>query len=124
VSDLLDHLRVLEAELHHPGSARSRERLEQLLHPRFHEVGKSGRRYTREGVIAHLSSLAERPDVVADEYAVHVLVDGCALLTYRSSEPAPEGGGRVVALRSSIWLRTPAGWQLYHHQGTPCPASV
>ena len=41
-------LQALEAELHHPGVRCSRERLEQSLHPDFHEVGRSGRQYSRE----------------------------------------------------------------------------
>lgn len=122
MDDLLRELRALESELHHPGAGCSRERLEALLHPGFHEVGRSGRRYSREVVIAHLASQPGQPDVVAADHAVHLLAEGCALLTYRSSHRAPDGTGTLASLRSSVWLRTAAGWQLFYHQGTPGPA--
>ena len=46
MDDLLTHLQTLEVELHHPGVRTSRARLEALLHPDFHEVGRSGRQGT------------------------------------------------------------------------------
>jgi hypothetical protein len=123
--DLLTTLRALEVELHHPGTGCSRQRLEQLLHPDFHEVGRSGRAYTRETVIAFLAAQARPPQVVSDSFAVALLAPGVALLTYRSAELAPGVGSGPVhhALRSSLWLHTPAGWQLRHHQGTPAAAA-
>jgi hypothetical protein len=56
VRSLREELRTLEIELHHPGTRCSRGRLERLLHPDFHEVGRSGRRYGRETVIVFLST--------------------------------------------------------------------
>lgn len=118
MNPLLDTLRSLEAELHHPGVRCSHERLEQLLHPDFHEVGRSGRRYTRETVVAFLAAQADPPEVQADAYALTALAEDCALLTYRSAHRS-DAGLVLPALRSSIWRRTPAGWQLFYHQGTP-----
>ena len=119
--DLLTHLQSLEAELHHPGVRCSRQRLEELLHPEFHEVGRSGRQYTRETVIRYLAAQETQPRVLASEYAVRVLADGVALLTYRSAHQEQDGKLALRALRSSVWLRTQAGWQLLYHQGTPEP---
>lgn len=121
MEDLLAHLRSLEAELHHPGVRCSRQRLEELLHPEFHEVGRSGRQYSRDTVIRHLAAQETQPQVVASEYAVRVLADGVALLTYRSAHQEPDGALSLRALRSSVWLRAQAGWQLLYHQGTPEP---
>lgn len=118
MNELLEHLRGLEAELHHPGVRCSRSRLQQLLHPGFHEVGRSGRPYTRDTVIDFLAAQAEPPQVVASDYAVTLLADDCALLTYRSAHRSPDGLGEH-AFRSSVWRRTGEGWQLYYHQGTP-----
>jgi hypothetical protein len=113
-SALLVELRALEAELHHPGVRSTRARLERLLHPAFHEVGRSGRAYTRETVIGFLETAGAPPTMDASDHVVHPLADGCALLTYRSTR-ASDG----VTLRSSVWLKTMAGWQLFYHQGTP-----
>lgn len=118
---LADELRLLEAELHHPGSTGSRKRLEQLLHPDFHEVGRSGHTYSRDTVINYLSTSSAPAPVESSDHAAHLLSENCALLTYRSAQASADGSPVNAALRSSIWLRTPQGWQLFYHQGTPMP---
>lgn len=121
MSELLAQLTRLELELHHPGVRCSRERLAQLLHPEFHEVGRSGRPYTRGFVIDHLST-HEPPTVEARDFAVQLLADGCALLTFRSAHRAADGSRIDAAWRSSIWQQGAGGWQLRYHQGTPTAA--
>ena len=118
MSPLLQELQTLEVELHHPGVRCSRERLEQLLHPEFHEVGRSGRSYTRETIVNFLAAQESQPVVASEEFSVAVLGPGVALLTYRSAHV--EQGARLVnhTLRSSIWLKVSTGWQLRYHQGT------
>jgi len=120
MDSLLDELKRLEVELHHPGVRCSRERLQQLLHQEFHEVGRSGKRYDRETVITYLVSQNLRSTVLSTDFQVFRLGETCALLTYRSA--TAESDERFVqnALRSSVWLRTLTGWQMYYHQGTPC----
>ena len=102
---LLDTLRALEVELHHPGVRSSAERLSQLLHPDFHEVGRSGRQYDRETIIRWLRVAPIAPDA--------------ALLTYRSAHRQQDGSLAHHTLRSSLWLKTSQGWQMRYHQGTP-----
>lgn len=117
---LLQALQALEAELHHPGVRCTRERLETLLHPDFHEVGRSGRPYDRETVVAFLLSPHDGGDrVEAFDYRVFPLGDDTALLTYRSHHVGADGAITLAARRSSVWRRTAIGWQLFHHQGTP-----
>ena len=118
MSPLLQELQALEVELHHPGVRCSRERLEQLLHPEFHEVGRSGRSYNRESIVNFLASQESQPLVASEEFSVSVLAPGVALLTYRSAQV--EQDARLVnhTLRSSIWLKASQGWQLRYHQGT------
>jgi hypothetical protein len=118
MNSLLLELQALEVELHHPGTRNSRERLEQLLHPEFHEVGRSGRAYDRETIVNHLAAQQTQPAVVSDSFAVSALGSGVALLTYRSAQVE---SGKPLAnhtLRSSLWLKTARGWQLRYHQGT------
>jgi hypothetical protein len=121
VPNLAADLQALESELHHPGVRVTRERLERLLHPEFSEVGRSGRQYTRETVIAHLAAQASQPEVVAKNYQAKLLSPGVALLSYESAHRSPDGTLGLRALRSSVWLQTNLGWQLVHHQGTPAP---
>jgi hypothetical protein len=115
---LLLELQALEVELHHPGTRNSRERLEQLLHPEFHEVGRSGLAYDRETIVNHLAAQQTQPVVVSDSFAVSELGPGVALLTYRSAHV--ESGNKLInhTLRASLWLKTARGWQLRYHQGT------
>lgn len=120
--NLTEELRALEAELHHPGVDCSRERLEQLLHPGFHEIGRSGQRYSRGTVINYLSTLPGPTALEADGYAAHRLAENCALLTYRSVHKSSDGAPAQAALRSSLWLKTGSQWQLFFHQGTPAAA--
>lgn len=117
---LLHELRSLEAELHHPGSACTRERLDALLHADFHEVGRSGRPYDRDTVIAFLlPHRATDYRVEAFDYRVFPLGAEEALLTYRSQHVSADGSVMHAARRSSVWRRTARGWQLFYHQGTP-----
>jgi hypothetical protein len=123
VHSILPELQALEVELHHPGVRCSRERLEQLLHPEFHEVGRSGRVYSRETIVNFLATQQVQPVVASDAFAVSELAPGVALLTYRSAHT--EAGDKLAnhTLRSSIWLRSTSGRQLRYHQGTPAAES-
>ncbi|HEY9223327.1 MAG TPA: DUF4440 domain-containing protein [Variovorax sp.] len=120
---LLQELQTLEVELHHPGVRCSRERLEELLHPEFHEVGRSGRAYSRETIVNFLAAQESQPVVASDAFSVSELSPGVALLNYRSAHV--EKGKSLVnhTLRSSVWLQTNAGWQLRYHQGTAAAES-
>ena len=120
---LLQDLQTLEVELHHPGVRCSRERLEELLHPEFHEVGRSGRPYSRKAIVDFLAAQESQPAVVSEAFSVSELSPGVALLNYRSAHV--EQGKRLVnhTLRSSVWIQTNAGWQLRYHQGTAAAES-
>ena len=118
MSPLLQELQALEVELHHPGVRCSRERLEQLLHPEFHEVGRSGRTYNRETIVNFLASQGSQPVIRSEEFSVALLAPGVALLTYRSAHVEQDVSLVNHTLRSSIWLKASQGWQLRYHQGT------
>ena len=119
MSSLLQELQALEVALHHPGVRCSRARLEQLLHPEFHEVGRSGTPYDRETIIRHLASLDAHPAVASDSFAVVELGPNVALLTYRSAHAEPGQSLANHTFRSSVWVKSAVGWQLRYHQGTP-----
>ena len=116
---LLDTLTALEVELHHPGVRCSQQRLSELLHPEFHEVGRSGRAYDRATCIGFLISEAASQNVESGAFALSSLGDGLALLTYRSAQRRPDGALHLHTLRSSLWQCTNSAWQLRYHQGTP-----
>jgi hypothetical protein len=119
---LIAHLRHLEEELLRPEVRRSRAALEALLAPDFVEVGRSGRVYDRDAIVAALANepadRSGRPVARIEAFAVRLLAPGVALATYRSVGGTPAGD--AVTLRASIWRREPAGaWRMTYHQGTP-----
>ncbi|MDH4050858.1 MAG: nuclear transport factor 2 family protein [Rubrivivax sp.] len=118
MTSLLQELQALELELHHPGVRCDRERLGTLLHPEFHEVGRSGHQYDRDTVISQLSSHPAQSNVVSDGFAVVELCPQVALLTYRSAHIELGDVLGNHALRSSLWVKSGAVWQLRYHQGT------
>lgn len=116
---LLAELRALELEIHHPGVPCTRERLERLLHPDFHEVGRSGRAYDRETVLRFLATRTAMPPVASGGFRVSRVDARTALLEFRSEELAADGSRRNAALRASIWVLGEGGWQLLYHHATP-----
>ena len=110
----------LELQLLQPQVRASAAELEKLLHPDFHEFGASGRAWDRSGTILALTG--ERPpaeDVPATAAGITGirLADDVVHVTYLSRRD------QRSSHRSSIWLRTGAGWRLYFHQGTLTPIS-
>lgn len=122
MDELFDELRRREVELHHPGVRLDETRLLALLHPDFHEVGRSGRAYDRPTIVRFLTDQGRSdtgpPDVVPDQFAVRPLGPDAALLTYRAAHRQPDGSLTRHTLRSSVWLREAGQWQLLYHQGT------
>ena len=106
-----------ELSLHRPEVRTSRELAGALLDPEFAEVGRSGRRWDREAILAELPSMASGgPGAkieVRDMRGV-LLAPGLVHLTYTT-----EVGG-LRALRSALWRRDGEGrWRTFYHQGTP-----
>jgi hypothetical protein len=118
--DLLRWLRVLEVALHQPTTRGDAVRLRELLHPRFREIGRSGREYSRDDVLAALVDQQQSGEVVSEDYRLDQLSERLALLTYRSAHLTANGTLEGHSLRSSLWeLTEGGGWQLRFHQGTP-----
>jgi len=105
----------LELRLLQPGIRAEPGEVEALLHPDFSEFGASGRQWGRTEIVAALAAEqpgGEEPLITATEMSGTRLADDVIHLTYVSQR------GDRRARRSSIWLRTPAGWRVYFHQGT------
>ncbi|MET9804188.1 nuclear transport factor 2 family protein [Streptomyces sp. NPDC006368] len=110
-----------ELRLADPAVRASRAEAARLLHPDFVEVGASGRRWTRDEMLAELPEMAgsseDGPRYEISGLTGTQLATDVVHLTYESVI-----AGRR-ARRSSLWRRRScpegAGWQLYHHQATP-----
>lgn len=103
-----------ERRLLTPSVRRSAVAVSALLHPDFHEFGASGRRWTREAIIAALES--EPPEATAPEVAdlrAVRLAESVIQVTYVTRRP------ERAALRSSLWRKDADGtWLMCFHQGT------
>jgi hypothetical protein len=123
---LKDTLVALEVALHQGAVRSDRARMEALLHPEFVEFGRSGTLWTRAATLDEFAApgaAAGAPMIHAQDFVLHELADGLALLTYRSAHVAPDGTRSRFTLRSSLWQCAADGaWQLRFHQGTPTDA--
>lgn len=119
---LSEVLRELETRLHQPGIRRDRAALGALLHPCFHEFGRSGDTFTREQTLAEFDEQPQSYEIWAQSYEVQELTQDLALLTYKSAHLNSEGQLERYTNRSSLWQLTQDRWLLRFHQGTPTHA--
>ena len=116
MADIKRELKDLEESLWRPQTRCDVRYMNTVLAPEFIEFGQSGRVYDRDAIlsapIANFNAKLPLP-----EFAVRMLTDDLALVTYRSEVQYGEELQR--ANRSSVWRRGIAGWRLEFHQGTP-----
>ncbi|MEM7670664.1 MAG: DUF4440 domain-containing protein [Pseudomonadota bacterium] len=93
--------------------------MERLVSAGFREFGKSGRRYTRDDIIADTSEDAKIAAVLHNLTCDPVTED-VTLVTYICE--LDRGGKSEWSNRSSLWQKTSGKWQLHFHQGTPTEA--
>jgi ribonuclease HI len=85
--------------------------VEALLHPDWSEVGRSGRRWSREEMLAAIGPL--RDAATLEVVSVESVGSAAVLLVWRSV------AGTESTLRSSLWVRSGGSWRQLFHQGTP-----
>lgn len=110
-----NELRLLRPEVRNTASE-----VERLLHPDFVEFGASGRRWSRDDMVAAIGSMFADDDApTAREVEAVRLAESVVLVTYVTEGP------RGRARRSSVWRKASDGaWQVYFHQGTPVTTST
>ncbi|WP_242155463.1 nuclear transport factor 2 family protein [Pseudomonas sp. ArH3a] len=114
---LEQHLFALEQALQQCTTRSDTERLAQLLAHDFVEFGASGNVWgSKAEVIAGLKDEVFSARRMT-EFAVKLLGQGLALVTYRCHR---EGVGD--SLRSSVWREEEGQWRMVFHQGTPAAA--
>ncbi len=112
---VLQELQRLEPLFHAAHPDATPPDFEQLVAPEFWEIGASGNRYSRAFALKVLTERVEQPDTASwqtDGFGIAEVGADHYLLTYTLYQP-----GRVTR-RSSIWRRSPSGWQVVYHQGT------
>jgi len=111
----IKRLRELEESMWRPDTRFDKEYMEQTLSPDFFEFGRSGRVYNREDTLT-APSQEIKARLPLKDFSVHEIAEGVALVTYVS---IIEGEKVLIGNRSSIWVKTPNGWKMRFHQGTP-----
>lgn len=110
-AELLTHLSDLELRAMRAAGSDNAS-IEALLADDFFELGRSGARWNKAGILAMQRTAGTHAE--ASGFALTRLGAEHALLTYISTVPG--GGNRT--LRSSIWRHSVRGWQMVFHQGT------
>jgi hypothetical protein len=112
---ILEELKSREPIFHHPEFGTTRADFEGMMAPGFWEVGASGRRYSKEFVLAELqrryASAYADPWETRDSHC-RQLAEDVYLLTYSLLQPDR------TTRRATIWQKTPIGWKIVFHQGT------
>ena len=111
----MDVAAALEAEvmLLDPLVRASRAAVEGLLDADFTELGRSGRLWTRDELLAAIQGFAPTADVTVHDVTGLRVADGVVLVTYVTER----AGERTY--RSSLWSRASGGWKILHHQASP-----
>jgi hypothetical protein len=115
---ILEELRLREPIFHTPAFGLTAEEFQRSTAPGYWEVGASGRRYSRELILAWAGEMPEH-FVDAGQAGWHTEDFGMLQLgpeTYLVTYTLDQNGRRTR--RSTIWRRGEDGWRILYHQGT------
>lgn len=110
--ELEEQFYVLETSLFKKEFLNDKKYLEDILHNDFMEIGKNGSVYHKKDTIEALYDSDDRKiDIKC--FSVRIVSLSMFIVNYISIH---EDGSKVY--RTSIWMDTLLGRQLYYHQGT------
>jgi hypothetical protein len=109
----------LERMLLDPAVRSDPARVSALLADDFVEFGASGRVWSRDEILVELAAegAAWTPPAV-ENFALRLISENAALVTYRTMRPDAAPGSSTVSLRSSLWIKESGSWKISFHQGT------
>jgi hypothetical protein len=113
---ILAELSSREPIFHRPELGTSRADFEHMMVEDYWEVGASGRRYSRDFVLAELEKRFAAPhnDLwETRDFHCRKLSSDTYLLTYTLLQD-----NLRLTRRSTIWRSTADGWKIVYHQGT------
>jgi hypothetical protein len=113
---ILEELKAREPIFHRPEFGTTRADFENMMHPGFWEIGASGRRYSREYILAELERRQQHPaeDLwQTSDFHCRMLAPDIYLLTYTLIQNKIR-----KTRRSTLWQYTEVGWKILFHQGT------
>lgn len=113
---ILEELKSREPIFHRPEFGTTAAELENMMETDFWEIGASGRRYSKEYVLAELEKRRRHPrEDIWETSGFHCreLAPDLYLLTYTLIQYKIRKTRRLT-----IWHRTKVGWKIVFHQGT------
>lgn len=114
----LEDLHALEHSLWEQNARFDKARMDALFAPDFQEVGRSGRRYSRQEMLFDESQSAPIPAILHDIQIRPLSADLAQVIYISELRYNPT----LWAWRSSLWDRSTGNWKLRFHQGTPTEA--
>ena len=112
-----EELLRLELQLMDPAFRKDRIAVSKLLAEDFREFGSSGRVWSRETILDLLAEESGWTAPAVEDFVIRPITRDAILVTYRTIHADPPR----ASLRSSVWVREHAGWQMLFHQGTRTP---
>lgn len=116
----MNHLRKLEESLLVHEVRVSHNKLNELIHESFVEIGYSGKTYTKTDILNELSNEVE-PEFIcwSQDYNFINLTPNLVLIMYKEARMDKSGKLSRHSKRTSIRFSNNGMWQLKFHQGTP-----
>jgi len=108
----LSTLRLAEEQLLTSETRRDSDRLREILHPEFVEIGRWGRRWSRDEIVAALADEGARTPVTTSDWEIGDIAPGVALVGYTVH------GAESDSRHSSVWVMADDKPRLRFHQGT------
>lgn len=94
----LSALRLVEDQLLTSATRRDSDRMRELLHPEFVEIGRWGRRWSRDEIVAALADEGVRAPVTTSDWEFREMAPGVALVGYTVHEADRD------SRHSSVWV--------------------
>jgi hypothetical protein len=122
--ELEEQLIAMEIDIVAAQKRRDFSAVEALLAEEFHEIGSSGRLFSKSEVLKAVQEV-QIIDYSFEHFNLLPIDDRCVILTYiatvRRSHQGQEHWNR--AHRSSTWMQRNGSWLAVFHQATPLPLS-
>jgi len=121
--DLRAHRIHLEQELVAAQKRRDFAAVEALLADDFHEIGSSGRFFSKADTLRAVSEV-QIVECTFDHFQFLPVDDKCVIVMYLATARRTQDGREHLnrAWRSSIWVKRGDAWQVLFHQATVVPA--
>jgi len=118
----MDDLKTLEVSIHQHEVRTSIEKLKELFHPDFIEIGYSGKTYDFNSILENVPKLPSDFIVWSQCYEYYQYAPNVVQVNYLSANLEEDGSLSRHAKRTSIWVKYSNNWQMRFHQGTPVAA--